>query len=575
MLLNGAVYDTESHLKGTVRLLETEDEESFKDLMLIPGVDVIHANPRKGIKEGYTISKSIVDAGRFPIHVKHWPMDAAEFTPTREDGLALKLKTYQRQAVSFMRTVSANREGAILAGDMGLGKTLIALQALHLDGYLNRTGVICGPLIGASAWVGPNSDITKWYGIDVRKIEGSKNLDMSQLKGASIIYLHYDILESWWAWILSAFAPSFIIFDECHLLMNAKAERSEAAYKLSLWHTVERRYGLTGTPIPNRRLNLWNQLRCIQPRQWGNHQHVFGMRYCGGRRETHHEGGHFVYDDETNNTELALRLAGTLLRFTKEEVKADLPVLNRSTENLPADWIRLEAYSEAERNIKQYWAELGEEHADGAGWQLKQLSTLIALLSAYKASLAPNIIARYAQEHNRMVIFTWRRDSAQAICDGLQSLSLAHTIVGPIDGSVEHEKRRDMAQYFQTCEQGIFVATLGSAGISMNELVVASCVLFVDLYWNPATLTQAEARIHREGSQYESVRSVFLTVEGTVDELFMQHLMRKAESAQAISNQDTSALDLVSILRTGKSENEAEMVDSICKLLAEGNDDDE
>jgi SNF2 family DNA or RNA helicase len=143
-------------------------------------------------------------------------------------------------------------------------------------------------------------------------------------------------------------------------------------------------------------------------------------------------------------------------------------------------------------------------------------------------------------------------------------------IYGPVDGTMKQPKRQELAQEFGEAPCGIYVATMGSAGIAINELSAASCALFVDLHWNPSTLTQAESRIHRDGSPHDAVEIVYLLVNNTVDEMFIQHLTQKAHAAAGIKQGDLVDARLVAELSPSLAETPEESLDYICALLAEG-----
>jgi hypothetical protein len=575
-----------------VRLEEVASDEQLSILQQLPGVYSYDGNPRKGIPQGLYLPENLVQMGKLPgvlsAHEPHEKLAAPS---------GLLLHEYQRRAVTFLCAVDPTREGAILGADMGLGKSITAMQSLDLDGLLEQPGIVCGPLASRSAWVGEDADATRHFGMDIYPLEGKKDPDVTVLTKHKHVFIHYDILKPWVIWLTSTTKPAWIIFDESHLLMNRWADRSEAAYNLSLWATIQRRILLTGTPIPNTRLDLWHQLAIAQPRQWGTHKHSFGMRYCGGRREAHEEGGHFVYDSETNCTELRARLAGTYLRYTKADVASELPELERRVEMCDPGEDELIEYYRASTDIIGYLKEKGELETgktsivfDGEvidvsaaankpqAVRLRALSKLIGLLSVYKARVAVSEAIRMLDNHERVVVFTWRRDSAAAIVENLtahyagdKAMGLAPThIFGPIDGTLKQKERQARAKAFAATDSGVYVATLGAAGISLNELSAASAVLFVDLHWNTSTLSQAESRVHRDGSKHDRVEAVYLVVKNTVDELFIQKLVEKANAAAGVAENDQSGLNLVAdLMITNPADDGAGGLDDVCAMLAQ------
>jgi len=145
-------------------------------------------------------------------------------------------------------------------------------------------------------------------------------------------------------------------------------------------------------------------------------------------------------------------------------------------------------------------------------------------------------------------------------------------IYGPIDGSMKQADRQAAAQELSEVDSGVYVATLGAAGIAINELATASAVLFVDLHWNPSVLTQAESRIHRDGSPHKNVTSHFMVVKNTVDDLFIEKLLTKANAAVSVSPNDAIGLNLAAALTaTNAATDGTSGLDEICALLSEMN----
>jgi hypothetical protein len=625
--LAGCILQRPAPWPGLVQLLETSDEAQYRLLGQMPGFYSYRGNVKKGIAPGYFIPQSLIDMGTFPGLLWGYPVDPNTTTPM---GGRL-MREHQLRSVTFLRQITPQREGAILGADMGLGKCTTSLQALHLDDLLSAPGIICGPLSAAAAWCGPTSDASRFYGLDVIRVEGRKNLEPEKLIGHKHIFVNYDIIEAWMVWLTSALEPAWIIFDEIHLLMHATADRSDVAATLSRWHTIQCRIGLSGTPIPKYRMDLWNPLRCVQPRQWGDKPHLFGMRYCDGRREVaagtgDDERTFYTYSGESNDLELRARLAGALLWYTRNEVAIELPKLERRVVHLQPKGEELTLYHKAATNIIKYikeevaakstaasdagfdsdaWAAsaastiaawLGDDYdpqkllkqkqAAGA-IRLKALTTLCGLLSEFKAERAVDEVIRLYANHSHIVVFTWRRESAAHIVTRLQDAIDTHMalcevehrdpgrvpqIFGPVDGSMKQVKRQELAQQFAASPCGVYVATLGAAGISINELSAASAALFVDLHWNPSTLTQAESRVHRDGSPHSAVESVFLVVPNTVDDLFIKHLTQKAQAAAGIKQGDLVDVHLVADLSPACTASPSESLDYICALLA-GKDD--
>jgi SWI/SNF-related matrix-associated actin-dependent regulator 1 of chromatin subfamily A len=70
-----------------------------------------------------------------------------------------------------------------------------------------------------------------------------------------------------------------------------------------------------------------------------------------------------------------------------------------------------------------------------------------------------------------------------------------------IDGQVVNERRKEAVDRFQSdngCRAALLSITAAGVGITLTAATV--CV-FVELYWNPSQLVQAEDRAHRLGQK--------------------------------------------------------------------------
>jgi len=80
-----------------------------------------------------------------------------------------------------------------------------------------------------------------------------------------------------------------------------------------------------------------------------------------------------------------------------------------------------------------------------------------------------------------------------------------------------------------------------STGITLTR---ARMAVFAEFDWNPATILQAEDRIHRI-SQKNNVTCYYLACSNTIDEKMLESILKKIEAVKEISNmKDFSLLSL-------------------------------
>jgi len=68
-----------------------------------------------------------------------------------------------------------------------------------------------------------------------------------------------------------------IILDEVHYIKNIKAQRTKAVFGVS--ENVPKIIGLSGTPIDNKPVEIFNAIHLMRPDVYLNVFH-FGIKYC-------------------------------------------------------------------------------------------------------------------------------------------------------------------------------------------------------------------------------------------------------------------------------------------------------
>ena len=128
--------------------------------------------------------------------------------------------------------------------------------------------------------------------------------------------------------------------------------------------------------------------------------------------------------------------------------------------------------------------------------------------------------------HDRVVLATWFKDVAAQLSEALRT-NTGVEVFGPVSGEVPFASRLETAQVFAAASgKAVFVATIASCEMSMNDLVAASATHFNDLHWVPDKLWQFAARVHRQG-QTRQVEESFTRALGTLDEMMIQALQTK------------------------------------------------
>ena len=263
-------------------------------------------------------------------------------------GLKMKLFPFQKKGVAFIEQKNGR---ALVADEMGLGKTIQAISYLQL--HPEKRPVII--IVPASLKLNWEREYEMWIGKKHTQIlSGKKNHSISVAK-KPIIIINYDILSAW-VEDLKKIHAQVLILDESHYIKNNKAQRTKAVKKIA--KNISHIIALSGTPIINRPIEMYNALRLINhtavPSRWD-----YAMRYCVAR----HNGFGWDLNGATNTKELHDKLVNTIMiRRLKADVLSELPPKQRSS--LPLELSNQKEYDAAEHDFLD-WLE-GEKGKDAA-----------------------------------------------------------------------------------------------------------------------------------------------------------------------------------------------------------------
>jgi SNF2 family DNA or RNA helicase len=326
------------------------------------------------------------------------------------------LREYQKDGVRWL--CEHAEEGALLADDLGLGKSCQALRAARALG--TRTLVVC-PAFVKGVW---ESEAAKWWQ-DVCSIAlGGTTPKVLPLVGIDLVIINYDVLHVW----INAFKDwldgGTVIFDELHLVKGLTARRTKACQAIAA--AARYRIGLTGTPLDNGDpLNIYLIASILNPRRFNSYEppksFPFRLRYCGAaqKRVAPHK---VVWQDgePTHVEELAARIKHFVLRRTKSQVMADLSA--RTRQIIPV--------------------KIGKKFQAPIPGALKDDAALRMALDLSADGKIPDAVA-LAHSHvcagKGVIVFTHRRVIAEQICEELQGLELNARFV---HGGLTVEKRK-------------------------------------------------------------------------------------------------------------------------------------
>lgn len=436
---------------------------------------------------------------------------------------------HQLAAVEFM----TSRKRVFLGDDMGIGKTIEAIalvnQMAHQGMPINRILIIC-PARLKIQWL---QEWKKWFVQDrpVRQISGRNGFPSF---GAGVIVINYDILKAHEKAIYNWGDLDLLIIDEGHYIKNPSAQRTQAVLGLQ----ADRVLVLTGTPMPNRPIEMFTILNYLDPVGWPNRQ-AFAMRYCAAFQ------GEYGWDDtgHSNLDELQRFLRSTIMiRRRKKHVLINLPPKVRQIIEVPADcspeMLKMARKNRAilDRLFMKLRIEPGDDgHLDEAQFKqvvsqleggdanlFEEMSTLRRETALSKVPMVIEHLHAALQDSDKVVCFAWHRDVVRQLQREFSDCSVM--IYG---GTTEQQAQEAEERFANDSGVRLFIGNIKSAGVGLNALTICNHVIFAEITWVPSDINQAEDRCHRKGTTGDSVLIQHLVLEDSVDALLIQTIVAK------------------------------------------------
>lgn len=455
---------------------------------------------------------------------------------TCPDGL--DYRPFQRAGVAY-----ALDHGAALIGDeMGLGKTVQALGVVNADPSIKKILVIC-PLSVALNW---QMEAQKWLVRDLSVgIASSK-----ELPDADVVVAHWGIIANH-ASSLRKRSWDLIVLDEAHYAKNPKAARTRAIFGGKELQPLQarRKLALTGTPIPNRPVEIQPILKWLAPSEFGNWVN-FVKRYCEGYQSRFG----WEVSGASHLDELQARLRSTvMIRRLKKDVLTDLPAKTRQVILLSADDPALrKALTAEEKAIKKSYEaiekaeaalELAKSDTDAQYQEAvkalrgaRQLGFTEMSKVRHETALAkvPRVLDHLrdilSDGNQKIVVFAHHRDVIEALKKGLETTTkdwLGINVVSIVGGDAAEDRQEAVQRFQEDPAVRVFIGSIGAAREGIT-LTAANLAVFAELDWVPGNLSQAEDRIHRIG-QSDSVTVQHILLDKSIDATMVKKVIAKQE----------------------------------------------
>ena len=436
---------------------------------------------------------------------------------------------YQIEAAKW----ALSRSRSYLALDPGLGKTICA--ALILNAAAAPCVYVCPPFLMGNV----EAELKKW----LTGPKAVRRYDRDKITRATRVVLVPDSVLVWpkpgktekqktlyetqkakyvkLKNTLRAFTTALpetrIIVDEAHRFKNRESGRTRTLFGglVPLFQSVT---FMSGSPMPNRPLELWPVLSKCAPETIGFRTfHEFGIHYCDA-----YEGQWgWDYRGASNVSELVEQVCENfMLRIRKDEVLDDLPPKTESVvyldHKLPPKLADLDR-----RLLEEMRTKLQDVESLDAAPPM-HMSTHRAMIGVEKAPLVARAVREILEDSGESIlVFALHRDAIRVLA---HELSKFDPLV--ITGDVDKDERFRLAKEFQSSkEKRLMILNIQAGGVGFN-LTKATRVVFAEYAWVPGDNDQAADRAHRIG-QRDNVYVQYFVFPDSLDAAVLSTVLRK------------------------------------------------
>lgn len=456
-------------------------------------------------------------------------------------------KPHSYQAYSIQRIIDTPYIGAFL--DMGLGKTVITLTALHSLKYdrfcICKTLIIAPKKVAENTWTKERDKWDHLKDLRISVVLGTVKERMEALATPADIYI---INRENTKWLVDLYRHDWpfdaVVLDESSSFKNHQSQRFKALKAIR--PRVNRLIELTGTPSPKGLIDLWAQIYLLD-----------GGRRLGRTISVYREI-YFVPDKRNRTTIFSYALKDgaeeaiydsiqDICISMKAEDYLELPECIYDDIPVVLDKKAQKAYEQLERDML---LEVDEEDLITANTAASLTGKLLQLCNG----------AVYDEDGAVVQIHDCK---IEALLETIEQLQGQHTI---IYYHFQHDRDRILqalsksglcVRVYQDAREendwnagkiDVLLAQPSSCGYGLNLQDGGHHIIWFGLTWNLEEYQQANKRLHRQGQQYPVIIHRLIVQHGTDEDV-----IRSLEGKENIQESLLAALKVrIAQIQEGK-----------------------
>ena len=436
----------------------------------------------------------------------------------------MELHDYQKYAVRFIE----EHPIAALFLDMGLGKTITTLTAIHnlmFDLFAVRKVLIIAPLrVARDTW---SAEIEKWEHLKPLRysvVVGTVEERLAALKVPADLYIiNRENID--WLVNNTKFNYDMVVIDELSSFKSHQSKRFKALMKVR--PNVKRIVGLTGTPASNGLMDLWAEFRLLD---MGQRLGRFIGQYRNEYFKPDKQNGYLVYSykplpdaeqqiyEKISDITVSMKAIDHL--HMPELLSNEYPVQLSDTEQ--ETYKRFKSELILEMQDIEITAALSNKLSQLANGAVYDDTGAVIPIHSRKLDALEDLIE--AANGKPVLVAYWFKHDRTRIAERLQRLQVSYQEI----------QSSDSIRNWNAGRLQVGLLHPAAAGHGLNLQAGGSHLIWFGLTWSLELYQQTNARLWRQGQQSETVVIQHLITKGTIDERILKALTQKEQTQTAL-----------------------------------------
>lgn len=445
------------------------------------------------------------------------------------------LREYQKTGYNWLRKLSRNNFGGILADDMGLGKTLQIIALLCAE---KSSAIIVCPTTLLLNWQEEIKKFAPWLKVSIVMGSQSERKAAVDNRGdADVIITSYDLIRRD-VELYEGITFDYAVADEAQNIKNPDTKNARAVKKLNARH----KFALTGTPVENHLGELWSIFDFVMPGFLGSY---------GDFRIEYEEG--IVAGDEDTADRFKKLIMPFVLRRLKGDVLKELPPKIESKLTCMLEGEQKSLYSANLQGLKQSLSVTDSPNRVevlSMIMRLRQLCCDPSLVypdyngNSAKLDSCIDLVASAVEGGHKVLLFSQFTSMLDIIKERLAEKNITFYL---LTGDNPKAERLELVKKFNVDETNVFLISLKAGGTGLN-LTGADIVIHYDPWWNEPVMNQATDRAYRIG-QNKTVHVYKLILSGTLEESIYDLQQKKSMLAGMVVGQENNLKDIIKLIK--------------------------